>query len=585
MDTLQLRRQFLGDLTRIEEVQPPQAPRADDLDLCQMARHALNYLRGNPDPARDYECRFELGPLGIPCHVPMGVPPNEYGYDPISLGDTDCRMHTQYVHMREMAGEAQPEEVELGVARRVHKYLGEQDLAWINPAAWTGEPVAGLWISKWASAKIMARLADDYAATGEEKVREQARRIFAGLKSLAHWDGPRAFYPGGGVPVKDGDYLRQGWAAEHSKNYPFIVEPCLHYALACDDHEALDFAVAMAEGFLEGSQPGQEYMRVNPHTGSFQAHVHLHTHALWGVAHLGAALGEDRYLDWAQRAYEFVRDHGTDYGWFPEFIPHYHHAAEICVVGDMVSLAAWLAQRHPRYFDHVERTVANLLRRCQFSLTPQFVALFERLHRDRGAQVVQEALAALHSLEGGFVSGPTPNDWVGHDDTLGQAGRSQNGIDMMGCCPPEGMRALWETWRWTVEERPDTVRINMAFSVDRPAATVIAHEPAAGRLQVQAKKPGKYQLRPPAWAERGQVRLSLNDAPLPVRWAGPDEAYLEAEGVHPGDTLTLTWVPVEFTQEQVLHLVPGQHPKYTIEWLGNRVRAVAPRGQYLPLFG
>lgn len=584
MDTLQLRQQFLGDITRIEEATAPTAPLPDDVDLCQMARDALNYLHGNPDPARNYECKFEIGPLGIPFHLPAGVPPNQYGYDPISLGDTDCRMYTQYAHMREMAGVAKPDEVELGVARRVHGYLGEGDLAWINPAAWTGQPVDGFWISKWASAKIMTRMIDDYAATGDASLRDQARRIFAGLKSLANWDGPRAFYPGGGVPVKDGDYLRQGWAAEHSKNYPAIVEPCLHYALACDDQEALDFAVAMAEGFLACSQPGQEYMRINPHTGSFQAHVHLHTHAVWGVAHLGAVLGEDRYLDWAERAYEFVRDHGTDYGWFPEFIPHHHHAAEICVVGDMLSIAAWLAQRHPHYFDQVERGVANLLRRCQFFLTPEFVALFERLHHDKEPETVQGALAALRSIEGGFIAGPTVNDWVGHDDTLGQAGRALNGIDMMGCCPPEGMRGIWEAWRWTVEERPEAVRINMCFSVDRPAARVTAHEPAAGRLQVQAKKPGRYQLRPPAWADRAQVRLSRNGESVPMRWAGPDAAYVEVDDVASEDTLTLTWVPLAFTQEQVLHMVPNQYPRYTVEWLGNRVQTVSPRGKYLPLF-
>ena len=144
MNLSSLKEQFLSDIVSAEPLEPPARPVPDDVDLVQMARGALNYLRGNPDPARDYECKFELGPLGIPLHLPFGVPPNEYGYDPISLGDTDCRMYTQYVHMREMAGVAEPDEVELGVQRRVMGYLGEGGLAWINPAAWTGEPVEGL---------------------------------------------------------------------------------------------------------------------------------------------------------------------------------------------------------------------------------------------------------------------------------------------------------------------------------------------------------------------------------------------------------------------------------------------------------
>ena len=122
MVPLRLRQQFLGDLTHAGEVAAPLTAARDDVDLCQMARRALNYLRGNPVPERDYECRFELGPLGIPVQVPSGVPPNQYGYDPISLGDTDCRMHSQFVHMREMAGESEPCAVELGVARRCLLY-------------------------------------------------------------------------------------------------------------------------------------------------------------------------------------------------------------------------------------------------------------------------------------------------------------------------------------------------------------------------------------------------------------------------------------------------------------------------------
>ena len=64
---------------------PGESPRADDLDLVTMARHALNYLRGNPDPHRHYECKFSLGQLGIPAHVPL-LASNDFGFDPIVPG-------------------------------------------------------------------------------------------------------------------------------------------------------------------------------------------------------------------------------------------------------------------------------------------------------------------------------------------------------------------------------------------------------------------------------------------------------------------------------------------------------------------
>ncbi len=65
----QLRRQFRGEITGLTTTPPAVTPAPDDLDLRAMAAAALNYLRGNPDPARDYECKFSLGPLGIPAHV------------------------------------------------------------------------------------------------------------------------------------------------------------------------------------------------------------------------------------------------------------------------------------------------------------------------------------------------------------------------------------------------------------------------------------------------------------------------------------------------------------------------------------
>ena len=584
MDATALEAQFQGEILSAALVAEPETPRTDGLDLPRMAARALNYLRGNPDPARGYECKFDLGPLGIPAHEPRTVPPNEYGHDPVSIGDTDCRMMLQYARMRAMAGEAMACEVEQGVRGRVLGYLCEDGMAWTNPASWSGTPIAGYWINKWASAKIMMLLANDFAATGDEADRARARKLFEGLKSLAVWDGPRAYYPGGGVPVKDGQYLTEGWAEHHSKNYPSIVEPCLEYAELCGDEEAVDFAVAMAEGFLASSQPGQDELRIDPETGAFGGHVHLHTHALIGVARLGILTGDERYLDWAEQAYDFIRHHGTDYGWYPEFIPQHTHGAETCVVGDMVALGVWLGQRHPHCFDHVARTVRNYLRLNQFFLTDDFVALFGRLHADKPREVVAAALDELRKLEGGFVSAPAPDDWVRYPDTLGATGRSANGIDMMGCCPPEGMRALWEAWRWTVQELPGGVRVNLPFHRDHPAARVTAGAPEQGWVRVEPRREGDVQVRPPAWATRGEVTVQRSEQPAPVQWSGPDDAYVTCTNVKVGETLQVHWPVPVFVQRQTLTSVPGRELDLTIQWEGDEVEALDPCGQHLPIF-
>lgn len=585
MSRQRLQEHFLGQMRPLAEripMPPPASP-----DLCAMAARALNYLRGNPDPARDYECKFELGPLGIPVHYPHSVPPNQYAYDPISLADTDCRMDCQYPHMREMTGASEACEVEAGVRARIMSYMKPDHLAWVNPAAWTGSPIDGLWISKWASANIMISLTDTYARTGEAEVRGETRATFQALKALAEWQDGKAFYPGGPVPVRNGEYLNEGWCEDHCRNYPFIVEPCVHYGVTCDDPEALDFAAAVMEGFLAKLQvPDQGDTAFDPETGSFAGHTHLHTRTLWGAAHLGAVLGEPRYLDWAERGYEFVRAHGMDVGWYPEHIPQSRHRAETCITGDMTATALWLARRHPHYFDHIERTVRNYLPATQFSLTPAFLSLFERLHADRPRAVVEQALEELRRLEGGFVAAPAPDDWVEANQSLGATGRTACGLDMMGCCPPEGMRALWEAWSNVVQDRDGAIWINMSLDRDHPAAAVSVEQAqgtSAVTVTVRAKRGGRYMLRPPAWAT--EVSLSQAGQPVAPVWAGQDSAYLACEGVRTGDTLCMTYAVPGFEQQHMLRSVPDKDKEVTLCWRGNDLLAISPSGTYLPMLG
>lgn len=577
-----LARHFRGT---ISDLTANAAGDASACDLAAMARAALNYLRRSPDPARGYECKFSLGPLGIPSHCPEWVPANQYGYDPISLGDTDARMAMQYAHMRAMAGDSSPEAAEEGVIARVLGYLRDDNCAWINPAAYIGQPIDGLWIGTWTTGKCLYILSELWQATGDQAARQRARKIFEALRDLAQWDGDKAWYMGI-APIRDGEWLMDGWCQSHGRNYPFIVEPLVRYWECTGDNEALDLARAFTEGFLGHSQPDMREQRIDNETGAFEGHVHLHTHAAWGVAHLGALLAEPRYLEWARNIHDFVLANGTDYGWYPEFIPQKSYCTEICVVGDMVSIAAWLARGGlPQYWDHVERAVNNELRRSQFSLTPAFMALFAKLHADKSPAVVDEAVAALRQIEGGFVAQATFDDWVGYpSDHMGQAGIGRNGIHMMGCCPPEGMRGLYEAWCGTVEEADGDVHVNLPYHREHPAAIIAGDMPGAGRLQVEARKAGAYFLRPPAWADREQVRLTCNDAPLPLEWSGPAGAYVAAKSVHLGDNLDLTWDVPLFTQTMVATSIPDRAEEVSVTWLGNTVRSVNPAGQHLPMF-
>ena len=556
----------------------------DDLHLEGMARLALNYLRGNPDPQRAYECKFALGPLGIPCHVPIS-PPNKHGFDVVSLGDTDSRMDMQFAHMRQIVGEPIPDPAESGVRRRVLGYMRKDHLCWLNPGAAIGETIDEEWASPWTTAKLLYSVSEAYQRTGDKACHRMLKKIFKALKDIALWDGKRAYY-WGCAPCKQGRWLIRKWTIWHSRNYPFIVEPLMRYYECTGDEEGLALAQSFADGFLDGIQPEMGAQRVDPANGKFHGHVHLHTHGIWGVAHLGAALGDKRYLDWARKVHDFVVSIGTDYGWYPENSPQ-GNRAELCVVGDMASIGAWIARGgHPQYWDVVERTVRNLIRKAQFSLTPEFVRLFEHSNKAKSSREIKAALRSLKAIEGGFVAQPAFNDWVSYPDNpkLGTPGMYSNGIHMMGCCPPEGMRALWEAWNGVVEVKAEGVFINLPISREHAMARVIAFSPEDGAVEVVAKGPGDFFIRPPSWSERAYWKISVNGTEEPVMWGGPAQAYVVRRKARKGDRLLVSWQALEFTQAMKPKSMPDGDEILTIRWTGNKVRAVSPKGKYLPMF-
>ena len=79
------------------------APRGPD--MVGMARWAMRYLRGNPQPDRGYECRFVMCPLDCPPAL------GDREHDSIAVGDTESRMELEFVYLREMTGDSAGQEI------------------------------------------------------------------------------------------------------------------------------------------------------------------------------------------------------------------------------------------------------------------------------------------------------------------------------------------------------------------------------------------------------------------------------------------------------------------------------------------
>ena len=558
----------------------PKGAVSPDADLTLMAAWALRHLSRNPRPALDYEPVFQIWP--------MAVPPTPEGHDPIVPGDTDCRMDWEFIYMREMSGSREGLEVEKGLRRRILGYVEKDNLAWRTPGArmegavYRGEKVPEKKeAAPWTTSKIIRSLSETYARTGDAGSRELARNMFLALRKLATWDTGRAYYEGKGW--RDGK-----WIVKAGRPTP-AIEQLVRYWEATGDQEALEFAIALAEGLIASPELIHDVTsraRVEP-TGEFKGHMHSTLHSIWGVAHLGVVTGKPRYVDWAKKAYDYASRFGTGTGWIsavvlPERVRLY---SETCATSDMVSLASWIGKAgFPDYWDHVERTFRNYIRPFQFFVTPEYEAMYRKLNRDKPEEQVEAGLARMRDLQGGFIGGPAPNDrinWMRSPQRCGPYATPYGCIAMFGCCLAEGMRALYTTWSNIVTAEQNGIFVNLSLNRDSEWAQVISSLPEQGRIDVVAKKAGNYFLRPPSWAPRNQVRVARSGRELQAEWEGPARAYVIVKDVKPGEVLTLVYPLVSWKQAGVGNWPTKPDLKFTIFWKGNAVMDMDPKGKAL----
>lgn len=293
-----------------------------------------------------------------------------------------------------------------------------------------------------------------------------------------------------------------------------------------------------------------------------------------GVVHLGVVTGNTRYIEWGRKVYNFLVTHGGEWGWFMEGPPptggyggkEYAERSETCVVGDMSETAMWLAKAgYTVCWDDIDRYVRNYLAEAQFFVTPEYKALYNEWHKDNPEHVV-DGLKQAEDFEGGFIARLTPNSMV-------YAGAN---INMMGCCPPEGMRSLHVAWRSVVTRTGSKVYVNLAFNLVTPDAEVKASSPDKGTLTVAVKRSGDFYLRPPSWADRSKVKAFAGDKEIPAIWSGD---YIKFEKAGKGDELTLKYPVITF--KQTIDIALGT---YTYTWCGNKVVDVSPKSTTLPLF-
>jgi DUF1680 family protein len=159
----------------------------------------------------------------------------------------------------------------------------------------------------------------------------------------------------------------------------------------------------------------------------------------------------------------------------------------------------------------------------------------------------------------------------------GTAGDPPLLLDLMGCCPPEGMRALRTVWRHTVTARPEGIFVNMALPCRQEEAEVAT---GPGSVTVTARQDAVYFLRPPGWAPRAEVRLYHAGSEITPEWRGD---YVRTPRLRRGEEVSLVYPLVSFVQEQEVQ-AGANSGRYRITWRGHDVVGIDPQGRRLPLF-
>jgi hypothetical protein len=561
-----------------------------DIDLIGMAKWAFEALKKNPRPNLNYECIFSMSLLKYPpC-------PGPEEHDPITTGDTENRLDWEFGYLKDMLGDNSGDKIAEGLRKRIMSYLQHDGLCWVTNEAFSQLP--GVYANQWTTAKLLISLSNDYKRTYDTSLQPVCRKMFEGLRDRADWVNGKAYYAGG-----NSCWNKTGWAITDSTPYhpAMLLEGIATYCEAFGDKEALEFAIAFAKGEMANEQWNHWIMRdpsklteeqkeqlkytnsnfsiwptapqsinlgVRP-DGSFDHHSHMRGHNGWGMAHVAYLTKNPELIAWSKRLLDFFLINGTDYGWIPES-QTFPRRSETCAVADVIDIAKYVAQcGYPEYWDVVERFVRNYIREAQFFITPEYEKLYRHLHP---GSVGEKGLVMVKNLQGGFLGAMGVYDRCYAKDEL----------DMMGCCVPEGMRALHSAWSNTIMSGEDGVRINMSFARDSKEAQVLSYLPDEGRMRVRSKVSNKYWLRPPSWAPKEQVRIYLNGKEETFEWI---DSYVYLEDVNKGDVIDLTYPLISFIQKQVVKNAEGEPVRnITVSWVGNTVVKLEPKGEQLPVY-
>lgn len=291
-----------------------------------------------------------------------------------------------------------------------------------------------------------------------------------------------------------------------------------------------------------------------------------HNHSMLGtmanLIEFGLYTKQPRYVDRIRRIIDKgLWDVRTKFGLIAEMNKGVRGEANC--TGDLIRAEILLGRHgYPEYFDDVERLVRNHLLASQF-LDPT-LANNEKTdtpeHRD-----------AARRCCGGFAFS-MPNGLVHTDNYERPEGELVLALDLV----QGAMDALIKVWDAIATRDEKGIWVNLLFSKKMPDLEIRSFIPAEGRVSLKVKEPSDVYVRIPNYVALDDLHLSVDGVELPKRMFG---RYILVPKQARESIVSLTFKQPLHTEEEVI----GEDT-YRVEWLGDTVLNIEPKGKFAPLY-
>lgn len=527
-----------------------------DLDLS--AKLALNYLTSMVDEEEDYLPYWLVVVNSYPAYAQ---------HCRVDDSELVASWYDALVRTREILGTEEGKEVEDGFKKHLYRHWGEAGVRYHADYPWTNT----IHHAFHEDAYILTALNTIAERDGDAEAVELAKTLVHGLRKLVYERKITTFWSGDfpmGEPVyefpndvylKDGgfNFERITGRGEESIRNGMMLHAVVKYWQRTGDDVGLDLALGMANQLLGTS-------RYFNYRGEFFGHVHSAVWVASGLVLLGRLTGEERYVGFGRKIYDYVKSLSSSFGWVPEYAqwhPMNEEHCETCCIKDMIQCGCELIDAgHEDPYDMINRFLRNQLYEQQIK-TGAFVGVDNEREPEQPGKTYRDM---DKRVVGGWSGGGEPNSV--------SLARFRS---VAGCCVGTAPQALHMVWERIVQADDGTVTVNFPIERDAPAAAVTIGYPNEGWMKVTMKAGTACRLRTfPFMGER--LGLKVNGAARPLVWDG---ACLRVDDVGPGDVIELTHPLTEEVRPETVRGI-----NFDVTWRGCDVVGLSPRGAPLALY-